>query len=49
MLAYVRWWHPDAMRNSVGMLVTHRCSHRTLAGVPVSERKAMLADESIRW
>jgi hypothetical protein len=37
------------MRNSVGMLVTHRRSHRTLTGVPVNERKAVLADEGIRW
>ncbi|MFB9714270.1 tRNA(His) guanylyltransferase Thg1 family protein [Arthrobacter methylotrophus] len=49
VLEYVRWRQADAMKNSVGMLAAHHFSHRTLTGVPVRERKAMLADKGIYW
>jgi hypothetical protein len=48
-LEYVRWRQADAMKNCVGMLAAHHLSHRTLTGVPVRERKAMLADKGTFW
>ena len=49
VLEYVRWREADAMKNSVGMLAAHHFSHRVLTGVPVRERKAMLADKGFSW
>lgn len=49
VLEYVRWRQADAMKNSVGMLAAHHFSHKTLTGVPVRERKAMLAAKGIFW
>lgn len=49
VLEYLRWRQADAMKNSVGMLASHHFSHRALTGVPVRERKAMLADKGILW
>jgi tRNA(His) 5'-end guanylyltransferase len=49
VLDYVRWRQADAMKNSVGMLASHHFSHHDLQGVPVRERKAMLADKGVYW
>lgn len=49
VLDYLRWRQADAMKNSVGMLAAHHFSHRDLTGVPVRDRKAMLAAKDIVW
>jgi hypothetical protein len=49
VLDHVRWRQADAMKKSVGMLAAHDFSHRTLTGVPVRERKVMLAEKGILW
>lgn len=49
VLDYVRWRQADAIKNSVGMLAAHHFSHRALTGVPVRERKTMLAAKGVLW